>query len=254
LASFTILGSSSGMPHPHRACSGYVLQVGESLNLIDCGGGVASSFLRCGFDPLKLDRIFISHTHSDHVAELTLFIQMLHVLEAGRRLAVYVPDEFVDRFEDYLEAVYLFGPRLRLDLEIHGYGDGLVIDEGFRLIAIANSHIAKLAPYLRENNLRNKMQCYSFKIEVNDRSLLYSADIGSFDDIRGCLDGLDYALVETTHVDVGEIIEHARTSTVKQYILTHLGNDDEAAGIDKRVRAAGITNMLLAADGMRLDL
>ena len=71
------------------------MQVGESLNLIDCGGGVTSSFLRQGFDPLRLDRVFVSHTHSDHVGELTLVIQMLHVLNSNQRLTVYLPDEFI---------------------------------------------------------------------------------------------------------------------------------------------------------------
>ncbi len=110
--SITILGSSSGMPQPDRACSGYLLQTGESLSLFDCGGGVVSLFLRCGFDPMKLDRIFVSHAHSDHVAELTLLIQTLHGLNHDRQVQLYLPEEFVAPFEAYLPAVYLLKERL----------------------------------------------------------------------------------------------------------------------------------------------
>ena len=253
-SSFTILGSSSGSPNPNRACSGYLLQVGESLSLIDCGGGVTSSFLRQGFDPLRLDRVFISHTHSDHVGELALVIQMLHVLNSNRKLTVYLPDEFVEPFESYLNAVYLIKERLRLDLVIEGYSDGFVFDESFRLRAIANSHLVGLEPVIEKLGLVNKMQCHSFEIETGDKRLFYSADIGSFDDIRDCLINLDYALIETTHVDIEQILEHARSSSVKRYVLTHLGTDDEVAKLKSAIAAAGLSNIVVAEDGMRLKL
>jgi len=93
---------------------------------------------------MKLDRIFISHTHSDHVAELTLFIQMLHGASHGRTLEIYLPEEFVAPFEAYLPAVYLAPERLRLVLEIRGYDEGVVHSGDFRVAAIGNSHQAKL--------------------------------------------------------------------------------------------------------------
>jgi len=252
--SFTILGSSSGSPNPNRACSGYLLQVGESLSLIDCGGGVTSSFLRQGFDPLKLDRVFISHTHSDHVGELTLVIQMLHVLNSNRRLTIYMPDEFIEPFECYLNAVYLIRERLRLEIVIEGYSDGFVFDESFRLRAIANSHLVGLESVIKGLGLPNKLQCHSFEIDTGDKRLFYSADIGSFDDIRDYLIDLDYALIETTHAEVEQILQYARSSSVKSYLLTHLGTDDEVAKLISATAAAGLSNVTVAEDGMRLEL
>lgn len=253
-SSLTILGSSSGLPQAERACSGYLLQVGESLNLIDCGGGVCSSFLRCGFDPFKLDRVFVSHTHADHVCELTLVIQMLHVLQTGRKLQIYLPDEFLTPFWSYLNAVYMFRDRLKLELDVHGYGDGFLFDDQFRLTAIANSHHAKLAEDVVRLGLPNRLQCHSFRIEIGDHSLFYSADLGSLEDIRDHLENLDYAIIESTHIDVEELIDHARSSTVKKYILTHLGSADEVALLQQQISAAGADNIGIAADGMRLEL
>ena len=76
---FTVLGTSSGMPQPGMACSGYVLRTGRELSLIDCGGGVSAAFAACNFDPLQVERVFISHTHPDHVSDLPLFIQMIYL-------------------------------------------------------------------------------------------------------------------------------------------------------------------------------
>ncbi|RKX24999.1 MAG: hypothetical protein DRP45_06940 [Candidatus Zixiibacteriota bacterium] len=251
----TVLGSSSGMPQANRACSGYVLQTGESLSLIDCGGGVCSSFLRCGFDPFKLDRIFVSHTHSDHVCDLSLIIQMLHVLRTGRRLDVYLPGEFIAPFRSYLNAVYLLSDNIKLELRIHGYSDGLVYEnDRFKLTAIGNSHLVGTKVDIGRLGLPNRMQCCSFRIDVGDRSVFYSADIGSFEDIRDQLQDLDYALVETTHVNLEHLFDHMRSSTVGEYILTHLGDEEEVAALRNQIERASLTNVSLANDGLRLEL
>lgn len=252
---FTILGSSSGLPQADRACSGYVLQTGESLSLIDCGGGVTGSFLKCGFDPLKLDRVFISHTHSDHCCELSLVIQMLHVLGSDRRLDIYVPDEFVRPFLSWMNAVYMFPQHVTPDLHIHGYADGFAYKgDGFRLTALANRHLEKAAALIEQYDVPNKMQCHSFRIETEARSLFYSADIDSLDDIASYLTDLDYAVVESTHIDLETFFQQVHSSTTKQFVLTHLGDKAEVRRLGDRIKAAGLDNVIIASDGLVLGL
>ncbi len=254
--SLTILGSGSGIPQPDRACSGYLLKTGESLSLFDCGSGVASSFLRCGFDPARLDRVFISHAHSDHVSDLTVLIQMLHGLSVERRLDVFLPAEFVEPFEAYLNSVYLIRDRLRLDLAVEAYAEGVVHQDDFKLTAISNTHIApsKFAEHIKRNNLPNRMQSYSFKIEVGERSLLYSADIGSLDDIVDHLSGVDFALIEATHIDMQQLFAPVREFNAGQYVLTHLGNKETLAQLQRQVVDSGLENAVFAEEGMRLEL
>jgi ribonuclease BN (tRNA processing enzyme) len=253
--SFTVLGSSSGLPQAGRACSGYLLQSGESLSLIDCGGGVTASFLRCGFDPLKLDRIFVSHTHSDHCGELTLVIQMLHVMRAGRLLEIFVPDEFVRPFLAYLNAVYLFPQHVSPQLRIHGYADGFHYHgPGFDLTAIANQHLGKAAEIIEQYDIPNRMQCHSFMIQTEASSLLYSADIADFGELEPLLGGLDFALVESTHIDLEQLLEYARTASSEQFILTHLGGEADVRTLEERLKAAPVSNVTLAYDGLRLEL
>ncbi len=251
----TVLGSSSGQPQAERACSGYLLQTGESLSLIDCGGGVTSSFLRCGFDPMQLDRIFVSHTHSDHCCELPLMIQLLHTRESNRRLDVFIPEEYVRTFTAMLNAMYLFPQHIAVDLHITGHADGFVYrGDGFSIRAIANSHLEKAAPLIEQYDVHNKMQCHSFRVETETKSLLYSADLGSFDDIAGHLDDLDYALVESTHIELEALFEAARTSSVGLFVLTHLGEGEERGILREQIAAAGLDNIKLATDGLRLNL
>ncbi|MEA3297187.1 MAG: MBL fold metallo-hydrolase [candidate division Zixibacteria bacterium] len=256
-SSFTILGSSSGMPQADRATAGYVLNVNGRLSLFDCGGGVTSSFLQCGFEPLDIDRIFISHSHSDHCCELPLFIQMIYLVGRKEAIDIYLPEEFVRPFREYLTAVYLITEKLPFDLNIRGYRDGFRYEDDFQLTAIGNRHLQGHTEYVEKLGLPNRMQCHSFQIETStgrNRSLFYSADVADFDDIREYLAGNDYAVIETTHIDLERFLEFALAVDVGRYILTHLGAEEEIDHIRRMAERAGVDNLVFAADGMKLEL
>lgn len=252
--SLTILGSSSGMPQANRATAGYALKVKDRLSLLDCGGGICSSFVRCGFDPLAIDRIFISHTHSDHVCELTLVIQMVYLAGRKEKLDIYVPSEFVGPLKTYLTAVYLIEEKLPFELNIIGYEEGRVFSEDFTLTAIGNRHLHGYAELISELKIPNKMQCHSFEIEIGDKSLFYSSDIFSFEEVKNHLDGKDYVVLESTHIDLDEFFEFAQSVKVGKYVITHLGTEDEVTEIEQRAKKAGLDNLATAVDGMKLAL
>ncbi|MCK4462253.1 MAG: ribonuclease Z [candidate division Zixibacteria bacterium] len=258
--SFTILGSSSGMPQADRACAGYLLNVGNDLTLIDCGGGVTSSFLRCGFDPLDVDRVFISHTHPDHCCELPLFIQMVYLAGRTRPLDIYLPEEFVEPFGAYLTAVYIIPEKLPFDLSLHGYTDGFTFSDGFSLRAIGNRHLAGYAEYVGNLQLANKMQCHCFRIEVpaslgkSAKGLFYSADVRDFDDLKPHLNNVDYAVLELTHIDLEQFFDFAPTASVGEFIISHLGDVNETATVEQVAAKTGLGNLTIAHDGTALAL
>ncbi|MFH1374945.1 MAG: MBL fold metallo-hydrolase [bacterium] len=253
-STFTILGSSAGMPQAHRASSGYALTVDGGISIIDCGGGVCSSFLRHGFKPQDIERVFISHTHSDHVCELPLLIQMIHLTGQPESLDVYVPAEFTAPLTLYLNACYLIDEKLNVKVNIIGYENGFVFSDGFRLTAIGNRHLSGNAEIIECLKLPNRMQCHSFLIEVGGKSLFYSADLLTFDDVRSHLDGKDYVLLEPTHIDIDEFFEFAPTVNVGQYVLIHLDTPEAVAQLELRAKKAGLDNLAMAEDGMVLEL
>ncbi|MCD6346665.1 MAG: ribonuclease Z, partial [Bacteroidales bacterium] len=224
------------------------------LNLIDCGGGVTSSFLRRGFNPLDINRIFISHTHPDHVSDLSLFIQMIYLTGREGKLDIFVPDEFVDPLRAYLYAVYIIAEKLPFDLQIIGYEEGLIINDDFKLTAITNSHLSQYSEWVTRLNLPNKMQSHSFQIEVGQKRLFYSGDIGSFDDIREHLDSNNFVVMEMTHFDIEAFFDLAPTIDVGEFVITHLSGNDEVSKLNLMARKAGMHNFSTAVDGMELWL
>ena len=252
--SFTILGSSSGMPQAGRANAGYCLRIGDDLTLIDCGGGVTSSFLRSGFDPLAVKRVVISHTHPDHCCDLPLFIQLAYLSGRTESLVLYLPEDFVEPFAAYLRAVYVIAEKLPFELDLRPYVAGELFDSPYRLTAFANQHLQGYAELVEQLRLPNRMLCHSLVVETGGRSLLYSADIAGFSDIARLIGGRDLALIETTHLDFDELIAALPSSGTKQVVLTHLGLPNEVDKLRQLIAKSGLDNIIVAEDGMTLPL
>ena len=62
-----MLGTASAMPVVNRSQSAQALQVHGRLFLVDAGEGVQSQMVRFHVSMAKLEAIFISHVHGDHV-------------------------------------------------------------------------------------------------------------------------------------------------------------------------------------------
>ena len=72
----TVLGSSSAIPTSKRFPTAQVLNVHERFFLIDCGEGTQIQLRRFSINMSRINHIFISHLHGDHVFGLiwTIFI------------------------------------------------------------------------------------------------------------------------------------------------------------------------------------
>lgn len=251
---YTILGSASGLPQANRGSSGTVVEAAGTLALIDCGGSVCQGFLRTGFEVSRLDRIFITHTHPDHVVELPLLIQMLKLAGRKNPVDLYLPEEFVEPFERMVEAMYLFRARLPFELRIVGYEDHFSFEGPFILRAVANRHLQKYAPIVAELGLPSRLQSYSFDLEINGKRLFHSGDVGGFEDVELHLQGHDYAVIEAAHLDLNRLFAYAQSGNVGQYIITHVLSDEQAAEIEMKGLIAEIANLVVARDGLRLEL
>lgn len=98
----------------------------------------------------------------------------------------------------------------------------------------------------------NLGECYSFEIKYDTKKIVYSADIGSLDDLRFC-GGADVLIAEVTHVDVGELFAAAETWRIGTVILTHIGpefNTEGLAGAGKYYSGT----FRVAVDGLAVPL
>ena len=80
----TILGKSPAWSDAGGACSGYLVEEGETTVVVDCGNGVFGK-LRERVDYADVDAVVISHLHGDHVLDLVPFSYALKFGPGGPR-------------------------------------------------------------------------------------------------------------------------------------------------------------------------
>ena len=263
--SFTILGCAANRQvtgEDNNVTSGYVLRVGERLILFDCGGGVTGAFLRAKFDFTEVGEIFVSHTHPDHVTDLPLFLQSIYLTWRKNPLHLFLPDDFVGPFESYMRALYMFPETYPFEFHVTGYrGEFVHHGEGFTVRAIPNAHLSHYGERIAKFGRTNEMLSSSFLIEVDSarpgshpHKLFYSADLASFDEIKEHVDGCSYVLVDSTHIEVDDVLSYAKDADIGALIFTHLGDDNEIAHLREKITRSGLDRATLAEPGLTLAL
>ena len=86
-----ILGSNSATPVFNRHQSSQLLQIENEFFLIDCGEATQHQLLRFKIKFNKINQIFISHLHGDHVLGLPGLISTMHLNGRKKELHLYGP-------------------------------------------------------------------------------------------------------------------------------------------------------------------
>jgi len=98
----TILGTSSALPTSDRYPSAHVLNVHERLFLIDCGEGTQMQMRRYKLRFSKINHIFISHLHGDHLFGLYGLLSSLNLMGRKQPLNIYAPAPFEELITRHL--------------------------------------------------------------------------------------------------------------------------------------------------------
>lgn len=89
--SVTILGSNSAVPAHGRHPTSQLIRWNGSLNLIDCGEGTQLRLQHFKIHHGRIDSIFISHLHGDHVLGLAPLLTTWQLTNRERPLNIYGP-------------------------------------------------------------------------------------------------------------------------------------------------------------------
>jgi len=152
--SFSSLGCASALPTVNRFPSAHVLNVHERLFLLDCGEGCQMQLRRYGFSILKIQNIFISHVHGDHLFGIYGLLSTMSMLGRTAPVFIYAPSEFSAILSDFLRH---FGGMFKYEI-IHTAlkGDGLdvIFDaKNFEVLSFPLNH---------------RIECYGFLFREKD--------------------------------------------------------------------------------------
>ena len=93
------MGCGGMMPLPYRHLTSVLLRRQGDLFLFDCGEGTQVSLRRLNLKWKKIDAIFISHTHADHVTGLPGILMLNAQVDRTEPLYIYGPP----KIKEYVE-------------------------------------------------------------------------------------------------------------------------------------------------------
>lgn len=124
----TFLGTSSGVPTRSRNVSGVALRLPQRAEfwLFDCGEGTQHQILRSDLKISQLTRIFITHTHGDHIFGLMGLLASVGLAGNPHRIDIYGPTGL----SDYLQACQRYShTHFSYPIKVHKNQPGVIYED-----------------------------------------------------------------------------------------------------------------------------
>jgi len=120
------------MPTSKRFPAAHLLNVNERFFLIDCGEGTQIQLRRYKLRFARINRVFISHIHGDHVFGIFGLFSSFQLLGRKHELHVYGPGELMELVKFYEK---YFGTEQSYRIKVHplGYNRKMLIYEDDRI-------------------------------------------------------------------------------------------------------------------------
>ncbi len=260
----TLLGT--GTPHPSlkRASSGYMIEVGNDVIVMDHGPDAHHRLIQTGIKATQVTHAFISHLHYDHCMDYPRLVLQRWDMGADKipELKVYGPPPIKRMNRLLFDADGVFGPdinarihhQLSIDVfesrggktprkwpkpQVKEIAPGDVIDgDGWRITAAEASHA------------QPQLECLAFRLDSDEGSMVYSGDSGGVcPDIIELSRGVDvlihmvhfmsgteptqiYRLGCGNHMDTAHI---AKEAGVKTLVCSHMLSTIDQPGVRERI-------------------
>jgi ribonuclease BN (tRNA processing enzyme) len=236
----TILGKSPAWQDAGGACSGYLIEDGDTRLLLDCGNGVFAK-LRQHCDYVDLDAVLISHLHADHFIDLVPFSYAL--LLSPRQQPVPVAGYPGTEAPARPRLIAPPGARETFRRVVGAWGDETLVEAAFDLERFDEDATVEVG------SLRASFAIVPHFITTYAVNLTSSNGAGRFTfsaDCRPCAElveaarDTDLLLVEATlprpertgirgHLTPSEAGDHARRAGAGRVVLTHISDELDAA-------------------------
>jgi ribonuclease BN (tRNA processing enzyme) len=245
----TVLGHWGAYPAAGEATSGYLIEhEGENI-LIDCGSGVLAQLQR--YKALhEISYVIITHAHYDHIADLgCLQYACLIDMDLQKRnsaLPIYLADDAEQTDAAELAHKSMKGTTISRLAE----ADTLNI-KGMKLSFFQTIH---------------ERYCLAVKIELGDKTLVYTADTSFDESLIDWCQGADLLIAECSfyadfakakdygHMNAVEVGRLAALAKVNKLVLTHLPHFGEVQKLVDEVKEIYSGEAELARSGLELFL
>jgi len=238
----TVLGKSPAWQDAGGACSGYLVEEGDTCLLLDCGSGVFGR-LRAHRDYHEVDAVVLSHLHADHMLDLVPYAYGLSLgPRGGARPVLHAPPGAADAFRQLAGAWHM--EEVVLDaFDVREYDSAAPLQVG--------------SLRLRLQPVPHYLPTCAVEIAGPGGRFVFGADTAPDDDLAAFARGADLLMLEATipvpepegprgHLTAREAGVLAREAGARRLVLTHFSDELDAEHLEREARAAFGGEVLLA--------
>ena len=222
------IGTGSGKTSLKRNHSSILISTSDHKLLIDVGDGISKALLEQGVNYNSIDSILFTHYHSDHFSGIAALITQMKLGNRKNRLTVFTHGELIKPFMDFINNCYLFKEKLGFELEVIeiDFDKKIEINDNLFFTTRKNSHVKKLSTIKGYDRIR--FHSSSIYLEVEDKIIIYTSDVGSADDLY-IFNEIQphYFITETTHISLDEIYSAYKKIKPGKFFLTHIEDEME---------------------------
>ncbi|MFC1580716.1 MBL fold metallo-hydrolase [Thermodesulfobacteriota bacterium] len=243
----TLLGTGGPKPETGRQGAGISVQVGDETLLFDAGRGITTQLVKAGIPPERVNPIFITHHHFDHIGNLGDLILSAWINGRKNPLFIFGPKGTTGIIAALLNGVYGGDIAFRLavaasnkspladirDLvQVTEAGAGLIHDSGkYRVYGedVEHGHGLGIS--------RDHWTCLGYRVEAEGKTVAISGDTVACEGINHLAKNAD-VLIQCCYLAEAEITNRV-DERISKYILA---SSQEAGKIAART---GVKKLVL---------
>jgi ribonuclease BN (tRNA processing enzyme) len=217
-------GVGDGWPCGDRNHASFLYRLGDVSILIDCGEPISRSYKASGLDYDLVDRIFISHLHSDHIAGFFMLMQGFWLEQRKKDLPISMPGDGIEPFKNLLHAGLIFDELLQFKMKFEAIKPNKPVATGdCNVTAFRSTHLEQLRRAFQKKYKQN-FEAFCFLIEKGLMRIGHSADIGCPEDMEPLFKKpLDLLVCELAHFRAEDLFLYLQGKAIKRIVFTHVG-------------------------------
>lgn len=221
------IGTGSARTSLKRNFTSLLFQTSSENILIDCGEGISKALLQQNIELNSIDKIIISHLHSDHFAGLAGLLTNFKLSGRSKPVKIFTHELNLPFIKDFLLTALLIPERMNFEIQFEGFADNkeIFITDGLKFLTKQNSHLDKYEFYKKSYNLPTASP--SFLFTYLDKKIFFTSDIGCADDLNLFSGNIDILLCEITHIEINQLLDEIEKLHPAKSYLIHIPEEKE---------------------------
>ncbi|MBI2129810.1 MBL fold metallo-hydrolase [Candidatus Woesearchaeota archaeon] len=245
-----VLGSGTCVPNLHRSESAYVIKAGKQQLLFDCGAGTKRRLVEAKIYLRKIDYMFFTHCHNDHINDLPALLWSYAYTGFTRKKEMKLVGP--KGFKEYFKVVFKLLKFENMPFKIN-------IKEVKNNTTQIDGAYIKSAPIIHSKNWNN----VAYRIEYHGKAIVYSGDAEYTDELVELAKNTDLLILECSNPNEAKFPGHlipdecgkiAARANAKVLMLTHFYPKVEKINIKAQIAKIFKGKIIIAKDLMRLKV